>query len=75
MEPNVLTRLRRVAAQYKTVLSSPDSAFALALGACIDAKLRSSVRVRLIRLDDLVTRFQSGTQNQLRVSAGVVIRF
>jgi len=31
--------------------------------------------VRLIQLDDLVTRFQSGMQNQPRISAGVVIRF
>jgi hypothetical protein len=56
-------------------LSKTDSAFALALGGGIDAKVRSSVWVRLIQLDDLVTRFQSGTQNQPRISAGVVIRF
>lgn len=62
-------------AQYNTVLSKTDSAFALALGGGIDAKVRSSVWVRLIQLDDLVAHFQSGTQNQPRVSAGVVIRF
>ena len=62
-------------AQYNTVLSKTDSAFALALGGGIDAKVRSLVWVRLIQLDDLVTRFQSGMQNQPRISAGVVIRF
>jgi opacity protein-like surface antigen len=62
-------------AQYNTVLSRTDSAFAVAFGGGIDAKVKSSLWARLIQLDDLVTRFQSGTQNQPRVSAGAVIRF
>jgi len=57
------------------VLSGSESAFASAFGGGIDAKVTSSLWIRLIQVDDLVTRFHSSTQNQPRVSAGVIVRF
>jgi opacity protein-like surface antigen len=60
---------------YNTVLSGSESAFASAFGGGIDAKVTSSLWIRLIQVDDLVTRFHSSTQNQPRVSAGLVVHF
>jgi hypothetical protein len=60
---------------YNTVLSGSESAFASAFGGGIDAKVTSSLWIRLIQVDDLVTCFHSSTQNQPRVSAGLVVRF
>jgi hypothetical protein len=60
--------------QYDVVLGGNEWAFASALGGGIDVKVRPSVWVRLIQVDDLVTRFHSSTQNQLRVSVGLVVR-
>lgn len=51
------------------------TAFALALGAGIDIKVVSLVSVRPIQIDYLVTRFGNSTQNQPRVSAGLVLHF
>jgi hypothetical protein len=60
---------------YNTVLSASNTAFASAFGGGIDARVVPSVWVRLIQLDYLMTRFNSNTQNQPRVSAGVVLHF
>lgn len=60
---------------YNTIPGTSESAFAAAIGAGIDAKIKSALWVRLIQVDDLVTRFNAGTQNQPRLSAGVVVRF
>lgn len=60
---------------YNTVLSQSEFAFASAIGGGIDAKVRSLLWVRLIQVDDLVTRFYSSTQNRPRISAGIVVRF
>jgi opacity protein-like surface antigen len=54
---------------------SSSTAFALAVGAGIDIKVVSLVSVRPIQIDYLVTRFGSSTQNQPRVSAGLVLHF
>jgi len=51
------------------------NAFAAAVGAGIDIKVAHFVSFRAIQLDYLMTRFGSATQNQPRVSAGVVLRF
>ena len=56
------------------ISSGSASAFATAVGAGIDIKLVPFVSLRPIQLDYLVTRFGSATQNQPRVSAGVVLR-
>lgn len=58
-----------------TVLSSSSNAFAAALGAGIDIKVAPFLSLRAIQLDYLVTRFASGTQNQPRASAGLVLHF
>ena len=52
-----------------------NNAFATAVGAGIDVKVIPFVFVRLIQFDYLLTRFGSQTQNQPRVSAGVVLHF
>lgn len=56
-------------------VSSSENAFATALGGGIDIKVLPLISLRLIQVDDLVTRFGSGTQNQPRISAGIVIHF
>jgi hypothetical protein len=58
-----------------SVLATTDSGFATAIGAGIDLKLVPHVWIRPIQIDYLVTRLHSGTQNQARVSAGVVVHF
>jgi Outer membrane protein beta-barrel domain len=51
------------------------SAFALALGAGIDIKIVPLISFRPIQIDYLLTRFNSGTQSQPRISAGLVVHF
>lgn len=59
------------------LISIPTSgnAFALALGLGIDINVLPAVSIRPIEFDYLATRFNSSTQNQPRVSAGVVFHF
>jgi Outer membrane protein beta-barrel domain len=58
-----------------SILSSTTSGFATAFGAGIDLKLIPHVWIRPIQVDYLITRLGSNTQNQARVSAGVVFHF
>ena len=53
----------------------PQTAFAFAIGGGIDVKAAPFVSLRLIQLDYLHTRLYGGTQNQPRLSAGVVLHF
>jgi opacity protein-like surface antigen len=55
--------------------SATDNAFALALGGGADWHLNERFSVRPVQLDYLMTRFGSDTQNNLRYSVGVVVRF
>jgi hypothetical protein len=57
------------------IVPNSNSAFATAFGAGIDLKLIPHVWVRPIQIDYLVTRLHSDTQNQARVSAGIVLHF
>jgi hypothetical protein len=57
------------------ILSSSENAFASALGAGIDLHVAPFLSFRAIQLDYLITRFHSDTQNQPRVSTGIVLRF
>ncbi|HUJ32302.1 MAG TPA: outer membrane beta-barrel protein [Candidatus Acidoferrum sp.] len=57
------------------VIPSSASAFAAAVGAGIDIHVAPLVSFRPIQIDYLITRFGSSTQNQPRVSAGVVFHF
>ena len=52
-----------------------DTSFASAVGAGIDIKAIPFVSVRLIQIDYLRTQLHGATQNQPRVSAGVVFHF
>jgi hypothetical protein len=52
-----------------------DKSFASAVGAGIDVKAFPHVFVRLIQLDYLRTQLHGATQNQPRVSAGIVFHF
>lgn len=54
------------------------NAFALATGGGVDAKLGHHLALRLIQADYLLTRFKNGSndhQNNLRISAGIVLEF
>ena len=51
------------------------SAFATALGGGIDLKVLPLLSIRPIQIDYLLTHFNSSTQNQFRVSAGIVVHF
>jgi opacity protein-like surface antigen len=55
--------------------SATDNAFALALGGGADWHLNDRWSVRPVQLDYLMTHFGGNTQNNLRYSAGLVIRF
>jgi hypothetical protein len=51
------------------------NAFATALGGGLDLKVLPFISLRPIQIDYLLTHFNSKTQNQPRVSAGIVLRF
>lgn len=52
-----------------------DSSFSTAIGGGIDAHLAPGISWRVIQGDYLVTRFYGGTQNNGRLSTGIVFRF
>jgi hypothetical protein len=52
-----------------------DSAFAMAIGGGIDTEIKQGISWRIIQGDYLLTRFGSQTQNNGRISTGVVFRF
>jgi len=60
---------------FLITIPTSNNAFATALGVGIDIKFAPFVSLRPIQIDYLLTRFNSGTQSQPRVSAGVVFHF
>lgn len=52
-----------------------DTSFAAAVGGGIDLRLAHGIYWRVIQGDYLPTRFNGGTQNNVRVSTGLVVRF
>ena len=52
-----------------------DTTFAGAIGGGIDTRIAPLLSYRLFQVDYLATRFGGKTQNHLRVSTGLVIRF
>ena len=60
---------------YNIVLGFKDTAFASALGGGLDLGVLPFIALRPIQIDLLTTRFHSNTQNQPRISAGLVIHF
>ena len=58
------------------ITSGPtQNAFATTLGGGIDLKVLPLISLRPIQIDYLLTHFNSKTQNQPRISAGIVLRF
>jgi hypothetical protein len=55
--------------------NSSDTAFAAAFGGGIDTHMAPFLSYRLFQVDYLATRFGGHTQNNLRVSTGLVIHF
>lgn len=55
--------------------SDTSTAFAMALGGGLDLKLSKRVALRLIQADYLLTPFGDDTQNNARISAGLIFRF
>lgn len=66
-----------IGAYSGTVLASPgtDTSFATALGGGLDIPAVPFVAIRLIQIDYLRTSLYHQTQNEPRVSAGIVLRF
>jgi hypothetical protein len=58
------------------ITSGPtQNAFATTLGGGLDLKVLPLISLRPIQIDYLLTHFNSKTQNQPRISAGIVLRF
>jgi len=55
--------------------SGSDNAFALAAGGGLDWNATEHIGIRLIQAEYLMTRFFSDTQNNARISVGVVFRW
>ncbi len=64
----------RGSAEYLGV-SKPEYRFGALLGGGVDVRLNDRVWLRLIQADYLMTRFSSATQDNIRISAGLVFRF
>jgi len=58
-----------------TIPGQASSAFSTALGGGIDLKLSKHFWLRPVQVDYLLTRFGSATQNQPRISTGLVFGF
>lgn len=52
-----------------------DTTFAAALGGGLDTRISPLLSYRLLQVDYVATRFGGNTQNHLRFSTGLVIRF
>jgi opacity protein-like surface antigen len=65
----------RVRPEATCRISGSDNAFAMALGGGLDWNATTHIGVRLIQAEYVMTRFVSNTQNNARISAGVVFRF
>lgn len=51
-----------------------DSAFALAVGGGLDAKVHDNLAIRLFQTDYVLTRFNDDSQHNFRLSTGLVLR-
>lgn len=60
---------------YYGVVPNTVHSFAAAIGGGIDLKLATHIWLRPIQIDYLLTRLHSSTQNQPRISAGLVLHF
>jgi opacity protein-like surface antigen len=71
---HVLFGVSRASAGFGGV-SASDNAFAMAFGGGADVRLNKNFAIRVGQFDYLMTRFGSDTQNNIRLSTGVVVRF
>jgi opacity protein-like surface antigen len=55
--------------------SGSENAFAMTLGGGVDWNATSHIGIRVIQAEYLMTRFASDTQNNVRISTGVVFRW
>lgn len=55
--------------------SGSDNAFAMAIGGGVDWNATEHIGIRVIQAEYLMTRFLSNTQNNARISTGVVFRW
>jgi opacity protein-like surface antigen len=55
--------------------SFDDTAFAMAVGGGLDAKVHDNVAIRIAQVDYVMTRWADDTQNGVRVSTGIVFRW
>ena len=51
------------------------NAFAMAFGGGLDVKASKSVAIRVVQVEDVMTRYEGATGHDLRLSFGVVFRF
>jgi|GraSoi_2013_40cm_1033754.scaffolds.fasta_scaffold21608_2 hypothetical protein len=58
-----------------TTTGPTQNAFASAIGGGLDLKVLPFISLRAIQFDYLLTHFNSKTQNQPRISTGIVLRF
>lgn len=56
-------------------LSFSDNSYALEAGAGLNVHVAGPVAIRLVQADYMLSRFYRSTQNNLRVSAGIVFEF
>jgi hypothetical protein len=56
-------------------VSASDNAFAMAMGGGVDVGFNKNVAVRLIQADYFLTRFGGASQNNARISTGLVFKF
>jgi len=66
--------------QVASGVKAGENGFAMTLGGGVDLRFRSRFAIRLIQAEYLLTRFPSvtgasATQNNLRLSTGVIFRF
>jgi long-subunit fatty acid transport protein len=54
-------------------ISKPEERFGAYLGGGLDLKVRSNVALRLFQADYLMTRFSHARQDNIRLSAGIVL--
>jgi hypothetical protein len=64
-----------VGGAHFSVPGAATTAFASAIGGGIDTRIAHRLSWRIIQGDYLITRFGSSTQNNVRVSTGIVFRF
>jgi len=64
-----------VGVQHAATINASDNSIATAIGGGIDLRLLPFIGVRAIQVDEVFTRLFGGTQHNLRISTGVVIRF